>query len=371
MRLVLRRGTVIEVQRAPGDEGEQQVVVVVDQVRRPAVADVGLVGRCEVGDDVVVNVQAVELALGSGGADLVHVNLTRGLRGSGVPGAHVMKLNYSSLQHAVVPVEEDLGDQEPIDDGWVGNAPLDAPGAASVAVPGGGDPGRPRAHTARVGVFGLHGQLAPIAWAVAQAARGLRVGYVQTGGGALPGSHSRVVGELLDRGLLVAHLTAGPAYGGRDGEAITTIGGIDHAVRRLGWDVVLCGPGPGILGSASRLGHGGMAALDSAHAALALSHDVVLCARMSAGDTRERHRGLSHHTQTVADLLLASVTIPLPADTWTPERAGRHAWPSLAVDVPGYAASGLPTRTMGRTLHEDPIFFAAALACGGQLASGR
>jgi len=369
MRLVLRRGTVVEVQEVT-DGGEQQIVVVVDQARRPAVADVGLVGRCEPGDDVVVNVQAVELALGSGGADLVHVNLTRGLRGTGVPGAHVMKLNYSSLQHAVLPVEEDLGEQDR-DDGGVRYAPPDASGAASVAVPVGGDPGRPRAHTARVGVFGLHGQLAPIAWAVGQAVPGLRVGYLQTAGGALPGSHSRVVSELLDRGLLVAHLTAGPAYGGRDGETITTIGGIDDAVRRLGWDVVLCGPGPGILGSASRLGHGGMAALDSAHAALALGCDVVLCARMSAGDTRERHRGLSHHTQTVADLLLASVTIPLPADTWTPERAGRHAWPSLAVDVPGYATSGLPTRTMGRTLHEDPIFFAAALACGGQLANGR
>jgi len=343
MKLVLRRGTVIEVQRGPGDEGEQQVVVVVDRVRRPAVADVGLVGRCEPGDDVVVNVQAVELALGSGGADLVHVNLTRGLRGSGVPGAHVMKLNYSSLQHAVLPVEE-----EPADGAEADPSPA-----------------------ARVGVFGLHGQLAPVAWAVAQAAPGLRVGYVQTAGGALAGGHSRVVGELLDRGLLVAHLTAGPAYGGRDGEAITTIGGIDHAARRLGWDVVLCGPGPGILGSASRLGHGGMAALDTAHAALGLGCDVVLCARMSAGDTRERHRGLSHHTQTVADLLLAPVTIPLPADTWTPERPGRHAWPSLTVDVPGYAASGLPARTMGRALDEDPIFFAAALACGGQLASGR
>jgi len=35
----------------------------------------------------------------------VHVNLTRGLFGQGTPGAHVMKLNYTSLQHAVLPVE--------------------------------------------------------------------------------------------------------------------------------------------------------------------------------------------------------------------------------------------------------------------------
>jgi hypothetical protein len=30
----------------------------------------------------------------------------------------------------------------------------------------------------------------------------------------------------------------------------------------------------------------------------------------------------------------------------------------------GYAASGLPTRTMGRDLKDDPLFFAAPLAAG-------
>ena len=32
------------------------------------------------GDEVVVNVAALDLELGSGGFDVVHVNLTRGLR---------------------------------------------------------------------------------------------------------------------------------------------------------------------------------------------------------------------------------------------------------------------------------------------------
>ena len=40
--------------------------------------------------------------------------------------------------------------------------------------------------------------------------------------------------------------------------------------RRLGWDAVIAGPGPGIIGSDTRLGHGGIAALDTAHASLAL-----------------------------------------------------------------------------------------------------
>ena len=47
----------------------------------------------------------------------------------------------------------------------------------------------------------------------------------------------------------------------------------------MGWDAVIAGPGPGILGSASALGHGGMAALDTAHAALALGLPTLLAPR--------------------------------------------------------------------------------------------
>ena len=40
----------------------------------------------------------------------------------------------------------------------------------------------------------------------------------------------------------------------------------------------------------------------------------------------------------------------------------------MAVDLDGYRRSGLPARTMGRDLDEDPEFFAAALAAGTALA---
>src|SRR5690349_13025738 len=73
---------------------EQELLVDVMGQVRPAIADVALVGRAEVGDEVIVNVQALDLGLGSGGFDIVHVNLTRGLGGHGAAGANVMKLNY-------------------------------------------------------------------------------------------------------------------------------------------------------------------------------------------------------------------------------------------------------------------------------------
>jgi hypothetical protein len=326
--LTLRRGTVVEA--GPSDAPEQRVHVDVEGARRPAIADVGLVGACAVGDDVVVNTAAVDLALGSGGFDIVHVNLTRGLGGAGAQGAHVMKLNYTSLQHAVNPVEgEEL------------RVPLDRPAA----------------------VFGLHGQLAAIAWAFGQARSGAKLGYVQTAGGALAGGHSRVVRDLRGRGLLAGHVTAGAAYGGEE-EAITTAGAIHHGIADRGWDAAVCGPGPGILGSASALGHGGMSALDSAHAAAALGCPVVVCARMSSTDERRRHRGLSHHTVTVLSLLLARVTVAFPSGD-AASIPGDHVVRELVVDLAGYRASGLPARSMGR---DDPLFFAAALACGAALA---
>jgi hypothetical protein len=325
---------VLDAERAAGPE--QRLTVEVDGERRPAIADVGLVGAAHAGDEVVVNVEAVELGLGSGGFDIVHVNLTRGLGAPGRDGAHVMKLNYTSLQHAVAPVEE--GDP-------------------------GGTPAPPRLPLRRpVAVFGLHGQLAPLAWAFGRARPGARLGHVQTAGGALPGGHSRVVRELRERGLLAGHLTAGPAFGG-EGEAVTTAAALHHGLTALGWDAAAIGPGPGILGSGSALGHGGLVALESAHTALALGCPTVLVARMSSTDPRARHRGLSHHTRTVLDLLLAPVTVAVPDGAEAD--VGRHERAEHPADLDGYAASGLPARTMGRN---DPLFFAAALVSGRALA---
>jgi hypothetical protein len=367
--LKLRRATVLRA--GPADGPEQELVVSLEGEQRSAIAEVGLVGASRKGDEVILNVQARDLGLGSGGFDIVHANLTRGLAGEGTAGAHVMKLNYTSLQHAVTPVEDTpTGASEQLE------LPL----------------GRP------VGVLALHGQLAAVAWAFAQASPDGRLGYVQTVGGALSGGHSRVVRMLLGRGLLAGHITAGAAYGG-ELEAITTAGALHHGLHSLGWDAAVCGPGPGIVGSSSPLGHGGMNALDSAHTALALGASTLLVARMSSADERARHRGLSHHTLTVLDMLLEPVTVALPAgirspagadlraslgsvfgsarehakpqlelDVDRPARMARHDWRRAPVELPAYLSSGLPAQTMGRALLEDPLFFAAALAGGTVLA---
>jgi hypothetical protein len=287
----------------------------------PAWSDPALHPPARAGDEVVVNVQAREIGLGSGGYDIVVVNLTRGLDAPAGTDEHVMKLNYTPLQHAVEPVD-----------------------------------GPPRPADGAVAAIGLHGQLAPLAWTFAESGRTLA--YVQTWGGALPGGLSQTVAELRERGLLATHITAAAAYGG-EREAISLPGaiaaGLEHA------DAVVAGPGPGILGSATALGHGGLAALDVAHAALALGVPAVIAPRMSGSDERERHQGLSHHTRTVLALVLAPVVVALPDTLQAP--SDRHDWHRADGSLDGFP---WPQRSMGR---EDALFFAAAAAAGRVLAS--
>jgi Protein of unknown function (DUF3866) len=353
--LKLRRGTVTSADPLRVRVGDSE---------REAWADTGLVGEVREGDEVVVNVEARDLGLGSGGFDVVHVNLTRGLEAPGAAGEHVIKLNYTSLQHPVDPVEATEADAGP--------------------------PGSERAHAPPVLVIPLHGHLAPVAWAAGEARPGLRLGFVQGAGGALPGALSRDLDLLRERGLVCGHITAGAAHGG-EWEATSVIGGIDAAASRLDWDAIVAGPGPGIVGSDTRLGHGGMAALDAAHAALALGLPTLVSPRLSSSDPRPRHRGLSHHTASVLGLLLGTVRVPVPeaeVEGWplldaeapeggSPQAAldslielcgGRHDIAVQRIDLDGYASSGLPATTMGRGIAEDPLFFAAALASGRALA---
>lgn len=339
--LKLRRGEVV---------GTDPLEVEIAGERRRAWADIGLVGPCEVGDEVVCNVVAIDLELGSGGFDIVHVNLTRGLDAPTPPeGVHVIKLNYSSMQHAVEPVELGVG---------------------SVVRP---------SRLIPVGVISLHGQLAPMAWSASEAGA-KRIGFIQGAGGALPAGLSRDVEALLERGFLCEQISAGPTYGASE-EAISLTGALHAAAEGRGWGAAIVGPGPGILGSESRYGHGGMAALDGCHAAGALGLEPIVAPRMSAGDPRPRHLGISHHTRSVLELTLLPVTVvePSDADRLWPEGIGqsareafdgvarKHAVEVADADLEGYQASGLPTKTMGRELADDRLFYASPLAAGAVL----
>jgi Protein of unknown function (DUF3866) len=318
--LSLRRGRVTAIV----EEHEGLVRLEVDGTA--CVAYPWLTGPVELDDEVLVNVQARELGLGSGGFDVLYANLTRGLDLPPAEGAHVMKLPYTPLQAAALHAEE------------AGPLADDLDGMPVVCC-------------------SLHSQLAP---ACAGLGGELRVAYVQVPGGSLPLPLSDAVRALQERRLLATTVSAGACFGG-DVESVGVASALAWAAA-AGHDAVVCAIGPGIVGTGSRLGHGGLAAAEAVNAAAALGGSPVLAARVSSADERERHRGVSHHTQSVLALCSGGVTVAWPAGLEAP------AWvePRQEVDVEGWedACAGLPLSHMGRSPAEEPWFFAAAFAAG-------
>lgn len=317
--LSLRRGAVTSVT----ERHEGLVRLEVDG--RPCVAYPGLTGPVALGDDVLVNVQAVELGLGSGGFDVLYANLTRGLGLAAEPNAHVMKLPYAPLQHAVRHAEED--------------------GARLESLRG-----------LPVVCCSLHSQVAP---ACAGLGEGLRVAYVQVPGGALPVSLSDTVRALRERGLVETSVGVAACIEG-DVACVSTAAALVWAAEQ-GYDAVVCSIGPGIVGTASPWGHGGLAVAESVRTASVLDGRPVLAVRYSEGDPRERHRGLSHHTRAVL-ALAGRAEIGWPKGLEVPEEL-EDVTP---VDVSGWekACAGLPLAHMGRGPGDDPWFFATAFAAG-------
>ncbi len=291
----------------------------------PCVAYPRLTGEVEVGDVVLVNVRAVELDLGSGGFDVLYANLTRGLQLPVEAGAHVMALPYAPGQVATCFAEED--EEE---------SPERVDGLAVVCL-------------------GLHSQLAPVCAALA----GRRVAYVQLGGGALPLSLSDTVRALKARKLLDTAIAVSPCLDG-DLQCVTAAAALVEAVRR-GAEAVVCGIGPGIVGTASRWGHGGLAVADAANTATALGAAPIVAPRVSFADERPRHRGLSHHTRSALALCLGEVRVAWPVGLQRPEGVE-----VVEVNAAGWeaACAPLPLSHMGRGPGEDPWFFAAAFAAG-------
>jgi Protein of unknown function (DUF3866) len=321
MPLGLRRGTVTAIE----ERLDRLVRLEVDGV--PCLAYPRLTGEVEVGDDVLVNDQARLLGLGSGGFDVLYANLTRGLGLAPEEGAHVMALPYSPGQLALRRGEEDGAELPSSLDG----------------VP--------------VVLCTVHSQVAPVCAALS----GRRVAYIQLPGGALPLALSDTLRVLRSRKLLELTIGVSACFGG-DVDCVSLPSALALA-RASSIDVAVCSIGPGIVGTGTRLGHGGMAAADALAVAVGLGGQAVLALRLSTADPRSRHHGLSHHTDAVLSLSGGRVALPWPRSCPIEHRAVDGA---DVVDVSGWreACAGLPLSHMGRGPEDDPWFFAAAFAAG-------
>jgi hypothetical protein len=318
--LTLRRGRVTAV--VARDEGLARLEV----DGAPCVAYPRLTGPVALGDDVIVNAQARALELGSGGFDVLYANLTRGLELAAEPDAHVMKLPYTPAQYAVRHAEED--------------------GALVETLAG-----------MPVVCCSLHSQVAPVCAAIGT---GARIAYVQLAGGALPVSLSDTLRVLRDCGLVEKTVAVGACHDG-DVHCVSAASALLWAAAHE-FEVAVCSVGPGIVGTGSPFGHGGVAAAEAANAASALAGTPILAVRASSADPRERHSGVSHHTRAALALCLGDVLAAWPAREEAPDWLS----PREDVDVGGWedACAGLPLSHMDRGPDEDALFFAAAFAAG-------
>ena len=313
-----------------------------------------LSGSCARGERVLLNTTAVQLGLGTGGQ---HFVIARGSEPRGVElddpsGGHVMKLRYSPLQRDVVAVESP-------------ESPHHAIMAAATGLSG-----------TPVVCCGLHSQVPLVAAAVKTVMPGARVTYCMIDSAALALPLSEVIGAARTAGLIDATISCGQAFGG-EFEAVNLHSGLLAARHVTGADVVVAGIGPGVVGTATPYGHGGVAQGEALNAVASLEGRPIAALRLSFADARPRHQVVSHHTLTaLSRIALTPVMVAVPdlpveqarvvedalsaAGVW--ERHQRQNVEMSALD--DIDVRDVRVKTMGRGPEQDPAFFAAAYAAG-------
>ncbi len=123
---------------------------------------------------------------------------------------------------------------------------------------------------------------------------------------------SDLMARSVEAGLVDATVSCGQSFGGRY-EAVNLHSGLLAAKWVVGADVAVVAIGPGVVGTATPFGHGGVAQGEAINAASALGGTPVTCLRVSFADARERHRGVSHHTLTaLSHIALAPSLVAVP-----------------------------------------------------------
>ncbi len=208
----------------------------------------------------------------------------------------------------------------------------------------------------------VHSQVPPVVVAALDARPGTRIAYVMTDGAALPIAFSDLTATMVERELLVGTVTAGHAFGG-DLEAVNVASALALARHVFAADLMVVGMGPGVVGTGTTLGTTSLEAVGALDTVAALGGQPVACLRVSSGDPRDRHQGVSHHTRTVLDLVRSRVRVAACPDLGPLER--HDVVEVAAPDTPALlAAQGLHVTTMGRGPEEDPAYFTAAGQAG-------
>jgi hypothetical protein len=347
-----RRGCVTKVTKLPS--GALEAEVICEGRNSVAICYPDLTGPVAPGDWVILNTNAVQLRLGTGGYHFVMWVEGRESLGDACGPGHIIKARYTPFQICCMAAEEERSEY---------HEALREP--------------RP-IRSVPVVACELHSMVAPVVAGIKEATSNQgKVAYVMTDGGALPAAFSRLVQDLRDKALVDTVITCGHAFGG-DFESINVYSALCVAKECAKADAVVVAMGPGQAGTGTKYGFSGIEQGIAINAAYSLGGIPILAPRISFSDLRRRHLGVSHHTVTVLQaVVLADCIVVLPEmlpDRWEFARSqldgkgltGRH----VIVTENGVSAvkrlqrDKIDVATMGRTVVEDAEFFLAPGAAG-------
>lgn len=328
-----------------------------------ALAYTQLVGTPSVGDTVFVSAAAAAKGLGTGGYLMIVANKDQLPADPPPAPGHIVKARYTPLQYMTLGVDEQ---ESPFHD---------------VLCEADSIEGMP------VIVADLHSAMPAALAGILMRKPSARVAYIMDDGGALPAWFSQTAAQLTKSGAIIGTITAGQAFGG-ELESVNIHTALLAA--RLVWnaDIAILTQGPGNLGTGTRWGFSGTSAGEAINAVNTLGGKPIGLLRMSNGDKRDRHFGLSHHSITALTRVALS-----PAECAVPDFADSDELSQLvsadvravlepqldalfscsrlirrSVSTAGLSQAFLELpvtlRTMGRSEKEDPLAFLAAGVAG-------
>ena len=345
-----------EVLKIRYQDEDMQVLELGEPAGHPAVCYTRLSGVCAPGDRVLVNSTATTLDLGTGGFDFVIsiIGDAAKLEGGIDPQAegHIIKLRYTPMQTNVMCIEDP---SSPAHDTMLGADGLD---------------GMP------VACCELHSQMPLVAAGIRKSMPDAKIVYIMTDQSALVMQFSKIAKKSLDTGLVNLAITCGQAMGG-NAEAVTLHSALLAAKHVYNADAAIVAIGPGIVGTATPFGHGGIAQAEAVNAVAALGGVPIAVMRVSFVDPRERHLGVDHHfINSIGRLVLARTTVCIPDNLTDSHRATVHAQlhdagilanhkiVEVAIEDEAIDTRGINVTTMGRSFSDDPAFFWCAYAAG-------
>lgn len=331
------------------------VEVDVDGVITKAINYNELTGEIDVNDVVYLNQIARKLNLGTGGYDFVILNTKYDNFDSQKMG-HIIKLRYTPMQINVLSVEEQISPYHDIFNNF-----KDLQGMPVI-------------------VGELHSMLAPTAIVLKKLKPSVKIAYIMSDSACLPISLSNTVSYLKKKSIIDSTITMGHAFGG-DFEAVNIYSSLICAKEIVKSDVAIVAMGPGIVGTGTKYGFSGIDQASIIDAVNKLNGNPILIPRISFNDKRERHIGISHHTETVIELLNSSCNLTIPTlenekqlilekqlkENPAFDKVNKYFIDSSTARDILLEINDMKFTTMGRTIGEEKEFFdacgAAAIYC--------